>query len=97
MSKILLKRLVPGRFDNRTGPGVECSTGNGMSTTEINTAVLKSFDLLPEDEKHQVAKAILLRSLDLRSAPLTDEELVLNAEQVFLGLDRRELSVVRPA
>jgi len=64
-----------------------------MSTTEINTAVeelLKSFDLLPEDEKHQVAKAILLRSLDLRSAPLTDEELVLNAEQVFLDLDRRE-------
>ena len=86
MSKILLKRLVPGRFDNRTGPGVECSTGNGMSTTEINTTVeelLKSFDLLPEDEKHQVAKAMLLRSLDLRSAPLTDEELVLNAEQVF--------------
>jgi hypothetical protein len=64
-----------------------------MSTTDISTTVedlLRSFDLLPEAEKHKVAKEILLRSLDLRSAPLTDEELVLNAEQVFLDLDRRE-------
>ena len=29
-------------------------------------------------------------SVELRSAPLTDEELALNAEQVFLELDRRE-------
>ena len=64
-----------------------------MSTTGISTTVeelLKSFDLLPEVEKHKVAMEILRRSLELRSTPLTDEELASNAEQVFLELDRRE-------
>jgi len=64
-----------------------------MSTTSIETTVeefLKSFDLLPEVEKNRVAMAILLRSLELESAPITDEELVLNAEQLFLELDNRE-------
>ena len=64
-----------------------------MSTTGISTTVeefLQSFDLLSEIEKYQVAREILLRSLELKSAPVTDEELVLNAEQVFLELDGRE-------
>lgn len=64
-----------------------------MSTTGISTTVeelLKSFDLLPEVEKHKVVTEILRRSLELRSAPLTDEELASNTEQVFLELDRRE-------
>lgn len=64
-----------------------------MSTANVSTAaeeLLKSFDLLPEVEKHKVATEILRRSLELRSAPLTDEELASNAEQVFLELDRRE-------
>lgn len=64
-----------------------------MSTANVSTAVeelLNSFDLLPEPEKHRVATEILRRSLELRSAPLTDEELALNAEQLFLELDRRE-------
>lgn len=52
--------------------------------------LLKSFDLLPERERERVAKEILLRSLELRSTPLTDEELAINAEQLFLDLDRRE-------
>ena len=64
-----------------------------MSTVGISTTVeelLKSFDLLPEIEKHKVVKEILRRSLELRSTTLTDEELASNAEQVFLELDRRE-------
>lgn len=64
-----------------------------MSTANVGTAVeelLKSFDLLPELEKHRVATEILRRSLELRTAPLTDEELALNAEQLFLALDRSE-------
>ena len=64
-----------------------------MSTADVSTAaeeLLKSFDLLPEVEKHKVATEILRRSLELRSTPLTDEELALNAEHVFLELDRRE-------
>lgn len=59
-----------------------------MSTT--GEELLKSFDLLPDVEKHKVATEILRRSLVLRSGPLTDEELVLTAEQTFLDLDRRE-------
>ena len=64
-----------------------------MSTASVSTAaeeLLKSFDLLPELEKHRVATEILLRSLELRTAALSDEELASNAEQVFLELDRRE-------
>ena len=64
-----------------------------MSTADVSTAaeeLLKSFDLLPELEKHRVATEILRRSLDLRTAALSDEELASNAEQVFLELDRRE-------
>ena len=52
--------------------------------------ILKSFDLLPESEKHEVAKQILQRSLKWTSAPLTDEELTLSAEELFLELDRKE-------
>jgi hypothetical protein len=59
-----------------------------MSTT--GEELLKSFDLLSEVEKHRVATEILRRSLELKSAPLSDEELALNAEEVFLQLDRRE-------
>jgi len=59
-----------------------------VSTT--GEELLKSFDLLPELEKHKVAMEILRRSLELKSAQLTDEELALNAEQIFLELDRRE-------
>lgn len=58
-----------------------------MSTA--SEELLKSFDLLPEVEKHEVAKNILRRSLELLT-PMNDEELVLNAEQVFLELDRGE-------
>jgi hypothetical protein len=56
-------------FDKREASGVEwTSTRTDMSTTEIRNTVeelLRSFDVLSEDEKHQAAKAILLRSLDL--------------------------------
>ena len=52
--------------------------------------LLRSFDLLPEIEKRQVAAEILRRSLAMKSIPFTDEELALNAEQLFVELDRRE-------
>jgi hypothetical protein len=63
-----------------------------MSATQKETGeeLLKSFDLLPEIEKHKVVREILRRSLEFRFAPLADEELAFNAEQVFLELDRRE-------
>lgn len=60
----------------------------GMSTA--GEELLKSFDLLPETERHKVATEILRRAVQSRSAQLTDEELAWNAEQAFLELDRRE-------
>lgn len=65
-----------------------------MSTADLSTTtadeLLRLFELLSEAERHKVATEILRRSLELRSAPLTDEELAFNAEQVFLALDRSE-------
>jgi len=62
----------------------------GVTREATGEDLLKSFDLLPEAERHKVATEILRRLLELRFAPLTDEDLALNAEQVFLDLDRRE-------
>jgi hypothetical protein len=52
--------------------------------------VLDSFDLLTEMEKRQVVSEILRRATWLGAPGLSDEELVLTAEEVFLELDRSE-------
>jgi hypothetical protein len=52
--------------------------------------LLDSFDRLPEAEKREVAAEIIRRSFALGFPQLADEEFVMNAEQVFLELDRRE-------
>ena len=52
--------------------------------------LLHSFELLPEAEKRELAAEILRRSLRFESPPLSDEDLVRNAEDLFLELDRRE-------
>lgn len=59
----------------------------------MNTAkdVLESFDQLSEIEKQRVACEILRRTLTLDSPQLADDELVLNAAELFLELDRREV------
>lgn len=61
-----------------------------MSTT--TREILESFDHLAEDEKREVASEILRRTIELELPPLTDDELVLNAEALFLELDQRELT-----
>jgi hypothetical protein len=52
--------------------------------------LLDSFEKLPETEKQQVAIEILRRTLSLEVSPLTEEELTLNAEAIFLSLDAAE-------
>ena len=52
--------------------------------------ILNSFDLLLEEEKKEVASAIISRTVTLDLPPLTDEELVLCTEELFLELDRQE-------
>ncbi len=52
--------------------------------------ILKNFDNLPNTEQKAIAIEILKRVTDFDVLPLTDEDLVLNAEELFLALDEQE-------
>lgn len=52
--------------------------------------LLKTFDRLTDLERRSLASEILKRVIDLDFPPLSDEDLVLNAEELFLELDRQE-------
>lgn len=54
--------------------------------------ILDSFDHLSEGEKRGLASEIIRRTIGFDLPPLTDEELVLNAEALFLELDQREFA-----
>jgi hypothetical protein len=54
--------------------------------------ILESFDELQETEKREVATAILRRVLRFDSPPLTDGDLVAQADELFRELDTREAS-----
>jgi hypothetical protein len=59
----------------------------------MNTAVqhvLESFDRLPDPDKQQVAAEIIRRLVHIDFPPLSDEDLLLSAEELFLELDRQE-------
>jgi hypothetical protein len=58
-------------------------------TTAVQN-LLRSFDRLSEPEKQEAMAAILRRSLALDFPPLSEEELILSAEELFLELDRQE-------
>jgi hypothetical protein len=65
----------------------------GIEDRAMSTAVeelLHSFDDLSEADKLSVASEIIRRTARFDLPALTDDELVLNAEAVFLDLDRRE-------
>ncbi|HEX8072847.1 MAG TPA: hypothetical protein VF546_23075 [Pyrinomonadaceae bacterium] len=64
-----------------------------MSTTA--QSLIESFDELPEAEKQKVASEILRRTINFDTPPLSDEELALSAEELFLELDRREAEDAR--
>ena len=52
--------------------------------------ILESFDELPEAEKREIASAILRRTVGFDSLPLTDHDLVAQADELFRQLDARE-------
>lgn len=52
--------------------------------------LLESFKQLPEEEKQQVVAEILRQTLNQDISSLTDDELTLSAEALFLDLDRWE-------
>ena len=52
--------------------------------------ILRSFELLPEGDKVELAAEIIRRSVNLDVPPLSDEQLISAAEDLFLELDRSE-------
>lgn len=58
--------------------------------TAIVQELLYTFDRLTNSEKLELASEILKRLTHLDFPPLSDEDLVLNAEELFLELDKRE-------
>lgn len=52
--------------------------------------LLDTFDRLPEEDKREAASQILGRVRRIDVDPISDEELILSAEELFLHLDRRE-------
>lgn len=59
-----------------------------MNTT--TQKVLEKFQFLPTFEKKQFISIVLRDSLVVETPSLSDDELILNAEELFLDLDRRE-------
>jgi hypothetical protein len=58
--------------------------------TAASQHILESFDQLPENEKKEVALEIIRRTSHFDLPDLTDEDLVQNAENLFLALDLTE-------
>ena len=59
-----------------------------MTTT--TREIIEKFTQLPISEKRIVASVILRDAVETETLVLTDDELVFNAEELFLELDRRE-------
>ena len=58
--------------------------------TKLVDELLNSFEKLPEAEKRELASEIMKRSLALDLPQLSDDSLVVAADQVFLQLDKDE-------
>jgi hypothetical protein len=53
--------------------------------TTLAKELLSTFDSLPEPERIEIAVEILKRVTNLDFPPLSDEDLVWNAEELFLN------------
>ncbi|HYX17221.1 MAG TPA: hypothetical protein VE944_23285 [Nostoc sp.] len=58
--------------------------------TALVQELLDTFDRLTDAEQLDLVLEILKRTVDLDFPPLSDENLVLNAEELFLELDEQE-------
>ena len=52
--------------------------------------LIAKFDALPVVEQREVMAALLRKTIQWDTPPLSDDELVRLADEVFLELDRRE-------
>ena len=55
--------------------------------TDSAKSILESFDGLSETDEREVARAILRRALRFDIPPLTDDDLVAQADELFRDLD----------
>lgn len=58
--------------------------------TAIAQEFLNIFDALPNTKKIEIALGIFRRLVNLDFSPLADDDLALNAEALFLALDKQE-------
>lgn len=58
--------------------------------TGLVQELLNTFDHLTDSEQREIALEIFKRVTNSDFLPLSDDELVLNAEALFLELDQRE-------
>ncbi|WP_009631513.1 hypothetical protein [Synechocystis sp. PCC 7509] len=58
--------------------------------TALVKELLNTFDQLTDSEQLDLVVEILKRTSDLNFPPLSDEDLVINAEGLFLELDEQE-------
>lgn len=58
--------------------------------TALVQELLDTFDRLTDSERLDLVLEILKRTVYLDFPPLSDEDLVLNAEELFLELDEQE-------
>ncbi|UIE38096.1 hypothetical protein [Leptodesmis sichuanensis] len=58
--------------------------------TALAQEILNNFDRLPDTEQMEIALEILRRIINFDFPPLTDEDLTLSAEELFLVLDQQE-------
>lgn len=61
--------------------------------TTLVKELLSTFDSLPESERLEIAVEILKRVTNLDFPPLSDDDLVWNAEEFFLELDQQETNI----
>ncbi|MDZ7760897.1 MAG: hypothetical protein U5L00_18480 [Desulfovermiculus sp.] len=52
--------------------------------------ILESFEQLPVSQKQEVVREILRRTIDFDFPPLSDDDLVATAEEMFQQLDAME-------
>lgn len=58
--------------------------------TTVVQELLNTFDRLTDSERLELVSELLKRVIHLDFPPLSDEDLVLNAEGLFLELDQQE-------
>lgn len=52
--------------------------------------IISGFDTLSPIDQKEVVLALLRKSIDVETPPISDLDLVLAADELFLGLDREE-------